>query len=201
MHKEVVYLHSPVLRAAFESGFIEGQTKTYVLDDTEPSTFRLLVQWLYTQQVRFFLSESEVRGYNGLDRSCPMNERTMLVRLKQQHWDLVRLWILADKFCIVGLQNTAIDEIWKLYYDWNELPYHCLSYVYSTLPFGNVLRTFIFELFFCYMPFCYQRDGLPDEFLQEMDVAFDLRYTDGELRPEWDIANCNGEAFRRLFHV
>ncbi|KAH6671118.1 hypothetical protein B0J14DRAFT_595375 [Halenospora varia] len=47
IHKEVACFHSPVLNAALNSEFIEGQTQTYTLEDTTPGSFRLLMQWLY----------------------------------------------------------------------------------------------------------------------------------------------------------
>lgn len=43
--------YSPVLKAAFNSSFLEGQTQTYRLEDISPSAFRLLVQWLYGQNI------------------------------------------------------------------------------------------------------------------------------------------------------
>jgi BTB/POZ domain len=50
MHKERVCYYSPVLNAAFNSTFIEGQTQTYRLEDTSPSAFRLFTQWIYGQK-------------------------------------------------------------------------------------------------------------------------------------------------------
>ena len=43
--------YSPVLDAAFNSGFVEGRTQTYELDDTRPGAFRFFVQWLYGQDI------------------------------------------------------------------------------------------------------------------------------------------------------
>jgi hypothetical protein len=43
--------HSPVLKAAFNSSFIEGQTQTYRLEDMLPSAFRLLAKWFYSERI------------------------------------------------------------------------------------------------------------------------------------------------------
>lgn len=51
VHKEFACHYSPVLKATFNSNFIEGQTQTYNLDDIEVEVVRLLVHWLYTQSV------------------------------------------------------------------------------------------------------------------------------------------------------
>jgi BTB/POZ domain len=44
IHKEVACLYSPVLKAALNSQFIEGQTQTYTIDDTTKEVFQLLIQ-------------------------------------------------------------------------------------------------------------------------------------------------------------
>lgn len=42
VHKDFVCHYSPVLKAAFESDFIEGQTQSYRLKDTSERTVKLL---------------------------------------------------------------------------------------------------------------------------------------------------------------
>ncbi|TVY50181.1 hypothetical protein LCER1_G009005, partial [Lachnellula cervina] len=51
VHKAFACHYSPVFKAAFDSGFIEGQTQTYKLDDIEPKVVQVLVQWVYTQKI------------------------------------------------------------------------------------------------------------------------------------------------------
>lgn len=50
MHKKAVYHYSPVLKAAFNSGFIERTTQTYQLEEIN-ETFALFMQWIYKQKV------------------------------------------------------------------------------------------------------------------------------------------------------
>ncbi|CZT46406.1 uncharacterized protein RSE6_06830 [Rhynchosporium secalis] len=51
VHKEFACQGSPVLKAAFNSPFIEGITQTYELDDVRPAVFRMCVTWIYRQKV------------------------------------------------------------------------------------------------------------------------------------------------------
>lgn len=52
VHKQYAYAASDVLTAAFntESGFIEGQTQTYTMEDVSEEVGRLLVHWIYKQK-------------------------------------------------------------------------------------------------------------------------------------------------------
>jgi len=46
--------HSPVLKAAFNSNFIEEESQTYRLEEISASAFRLLVQWFYNEEFDVF---------------------------------------------------------------------------------------------------------------------------------------------------
>ncbi|KAL2068337.1 hypothetical protein VTL71DRAFT_16435 [Oculimacula yallundae] len=51
VHKEFVCHYSPVIEAGFAGPFVKGKSQTYELDDVRPSVFRLLVMWVYSQEV------------------------------------------------------------------------------------------------------------------------------------------------------
>jgi len=89
--KEVVCFHSPDLNAVFNSGFIEGQTQTYRLDDTTERAFRLLVQWLYFQKFELIqlTDDWEQSSYGNAEKAEEMS--------------LVELWVLADKLSMLLL--------------------------------------------------------------------------------------------------
>lgn len=59
IHKEVVCQQSEVLAAAFNSGFKEGQTQTYRLEDTTDRGFRLFMQWLYSRKFTLLQLDSD----------------------------------------------------------------------------------------------------------------------------------------------
>jgi len=88
IHKSFACAYSPVLKAAFNNTFVEGQTQTYKLEETTEGAFGLLSQWIYTQKLDGDLGGKEKAGPN-----------------------LYRLWILAEKLLMPRLQNLAIDHI------------------------------------------------------------------------------------------
>ena len=79
VHKEFACHYFPVLKAAFNSEFIEGQTQTYVLEEVTEPVARLLVDWLYTQK---------------LDICRYENDHPKRV---EEGLSLCRLWVLAGK--------------------------------------------------------------------------------------------------------
>jgi len=48
LHKDVVCERSSVLKADFDSGFVEGQTQTYRVEDTSKEAFTYLAQCFYS---------------------------------------------------------------------------------------------------------------------------------------------------------
>ncbi|KAG4427590.1 hypothetical protein IFR05_016927 [Cadophora sp. M221] len=51
VHKDFASHYSPVLKAAFNSSFIAGQTQIYNLPEADEDTVRLLFHWFYTQEL------------------------------------------------------------------------------------------------------------------------------------------------------
>jgi hypothetical protein len=100
VHKEFACYHSPVLSAAFNSTFLEGQTQTYALEDTTEGAFRLLVQWLYSQKLTLLQLEDQHQFQEGKTKAEEGEDK-----------NLAELWVLADKLAIPKLQNAAIDSM------------------------------------------------------------------------------------------
>jgi uncharacterized protein YegP (UPF0339 family) len=65
VHKEFACHYSPVLKAAFNSEFIESQTQTYRLEDAADKAVRLLNHWMYTQTLDT-VPEAEIEGTSGV---------------------------------------------------------------------------------------------------------------------------------------
>ncbi|KAG4443027.1 hypothetical protein IFR05_001481 [Cadophora sp. M221] len=105
VHKSIVCQASPVLEAAFDSLFIEGQTQVYELEDTTEAAFVLFVQWIY-------------RGRIKLVKGLAQNDDKSHEELRIKQAALADLWILAEKLLIPELQNRAIDLIegYRLHY-------------------------------------------------------------------------------------
>lgn len=84
VHKNYICFYSPYFDAAFNGSFSEGQTQELDLEETEPKTFGIFVNWLYTQQI--------------------VNEEGAIPRSST----LIDLWILADKILVPSLQNQTL---------------------------------------------------------------------------------------------
>jgi len=91
-HKNFVTHHSPVFEAAFSKCFIEGQTKAYTLNETEPRTFEIFLKWVYGQDI----IPSPPWEHISID---PMA--------------YCRLWILAGEYQVPRLQNEIMQFLWR----------------------------------------------------------------------------------------
>ncbi|PVH71450.1 hypothetical protein DL98DRAFT_596956 [Cadophora sp. DSE1049] len=99
---EFACAYSPVLKTAFNSNFIEGQTQTY-LEDIPIEAFRMLIKWFHTQKIeRFDFADIDTDSADWETRGALAEEHSV---------NLVHLWIVADKLLIARLQNIAIMEI------------------------------------------------------------------------------------------
>ena len=119
VHKESACLKSPVLKAAFDGTFIEGQTQTYTLESTTPEAFRMFVKWLYSDRLGLQVHGS-LENYNQLLNSnwfTEFPEETFQdPNQKEKHKDrcgrqdelLLELWILAEMLLMPRLQNYIV---------------------------------------------------------------------------------------------
>ncbi|KAL2072723.1 hypothetical protein VTL71DRAFT_12066 [Oculimacula yallundae] len=139
VHKEFACYHSSVLRAAFASNFVEGQTQTYRIIDTSPDAFQLFVQWLYTQKLQLHrlrhLEASGLTDESGEDEEYDMGDEDM---------SLAKLWVLADKLAIPKLQNSAMTCILK-FASGNVIPTLPYHYIYENTGIGSPLRRLVVE--------------------------------------------------------
>ncbi|KAE8451848.1 hypothetical protein EG329_002689 [Mollisiaceae sp. DMI_Dod_QoI] len=154
VHREFACYYSPVLRAAFEGDSMEGKAQSYRLDDISAGACRLLVAWLYSQNIDVFShADSEADdgnsdtlgspspsfasddGYetassshnlgaqspnhselDGDDTSVPSETETETeteVDSAQyiDEYDLIQLWVAADRLLIPSLQNLAMRTL------------------------------------------------------------------------------------------
>lgn len=160
VHKNFAYHHSPVLKAAFESTFIEGETQTYKIDDVTPATFTLFVQWLYTQNVVHNPITEDVSG------------------AINQHWhSLIHLWVLAEKLMVPRLQNITINAIEKFRKSSLTLPLNEFDYVYENTDTGSPLRRILVEQCIRFLEKDVLKDTemnkpLPRDMLVDINCAF-----------------------------
>ncbi|KUJ22798.1 uncharacterized protein LY89DRAFT_763280 [Mollisia scopiformis] len=152
VHKYFACHYSPVLRAAFNSDFLEGQTQTYTIIDATPHAVKILVEWLYTQLIN----------------TAPIEDDA--VHVQQRHL-LVQLWVLGDRFLIPKLQNLAIHALNRLIMAIGLRPGLSVEYTWAHAPVGSPLRLFFLHAHAVIGEFdWYQQnlDSVPKEFLAEL---------------------------------
>jgi len=142
VHKEFACFYSPVLKAAFESEFIEGQTQTYRLDDTTKPAVRLLNHWLYTQTLDT-ISLERIRVQNFHKNT--ITEKGAQDRARGQLYALLELWVLAEKLLIPTLQNMAIIEYHKNVTESGAIPITKFGYIYENTSAGSPLRLLVVD--------------------------------------------------------
>jgi len=150
---------------AFESGFIEGQTQTYKLDDVEPKVVQVLLHWLYTQKL-----DIEVAREQDSQNFLHLEEPFILA---------VSLWALADKLLLPGLQNEVVDWIDRVCREEEYAPTHCLKHVYNCTGAGSLLRKLFISQTAHYMPsnwYTTQAKDFPQEFLIDLAEYFSTEF-------------------------
>ncbi|KAE8446885.1 hypothetical protein EG329_011516 [Mollisiaceae sp. DMI_Dod_QoI] len=168
IHKEFACRASPVLKAAFESSFVEGQTQTYKLDVSE-DVIRALVRWIYTQD---FKSVQITTGK--FDQAEAMT--------------LVQLWVLADKLLMPKLQNMLIREIDKARKTTKIIPTCCFQYVWENTAEESPLRILFIHECAMHIDSGWNKKLLstfPHEMLQELIIAM----SNSKIWKSYDLQN------------
>ncbi|TVY15073.1 hypothetical protein LARI1_G006125, partial [Lachnellula arida] len=147
VHKEFACQYSPVFKAAFNGEFIEGQTQTYALEDVTEPVARLLVNWLYTQQLDLCRYEA---GH---------------AEKKVEDLSLCQLWVLAgksnlaltmrnlgtrNKLLLPGLQNLIVHTIQEINRATNVTCTGSVKYVYQNTCEESPLRKLFVHQCACY---------------------------------------------------
>ncbi|PMD43738.1 hypothetical protein L207DRAFT_621503 [Hyaloscypha variabilis F] len=100
VHKTLACNASPVLKAAFNSTFVEGQTQIYTMEDIDPGVFESLVKWLYTRKL--------IHEFYTIFRIYDKPDKQELIRgLHEGAQRLAGLWVLADRLLIPRLHHSA----------------------------------------------------------------------------------------------
>jgi hypothetical protein len=110
LHRDLVYKYSPVMKAAFESPFIEGEKQEYRLEENSEEAFKYLMQWLYSKHINFTTHFEGEIDWSLKDKKTEEYGKHLKICKKDLHF-LIELWILGDKFMIPGVQNAAIRQI------------------------------------------------------------------------------------------
>lgn len=191
---EFACYHSPVLDAAFNSSFIEGQTQTYRLEDVGINTFRLFVNWLYSGKIVLpcddevlTATEKHMRAIGEDDQDGDDDDyegwptQIDLVKfISLQDMSLVRLWILADRLIVPRLQNRVMDILSELLLNRRNRPVtsEWLSYAYQSTSAGSPLRDLALDVcLYKMLPTTIRTnpDGFPHQLLIDIATASVLK--------------------------
>jgi len=154
VHKTFVCHYSPVLRAAFNSTFLESQTQTYGLDNISREAFQFFAEWLYMQKIDVVQLREEY------DRA-PENKAEQ----GKEEFALHELWVFGDKFSIPALQNLAMKAINDISNKWNMISTEYMQYVWANTQVDSPLRRY-------YMKRCVY--SLGENFVKEEPSSFTL---------------------------
>jgi len=145
VHKEVVCLYSPVLKAAFNSNFMEGQTQTYTLEDCDDTAFRFIVQWMYRQSITPPATEEEAILIRDKFRSARTPQDSEIWRkILRYPRDLISAWLTADYLQSPRLQNYIVDQMEQL--SWFQMiAVYSLDFLYENVSRGAAIREMTFE--------------------------------------------------------
>jgi hypothetical protein len=153
VHKEVACRGSPVLEAAFNSTFIEGQTQTYALD-ADKDVCRMFVQWLYTRKVKLLVHHEDLETWTarlpppfseGKCTRCGIDDKEHDDTSTLQNLMLLKLWVLADNLLIPSLKHYVVQILCSLGIYCYALCSMHLEYIYDiTLP-GDALRKLVVD--------------------------------------------------------
>jgi hypothetical protein len=204
VHKEVACLYSPVLKAAFNSDFIEGQTQAYTLEGCDKA-FQLIVQWMYRQSITPPTANEELTLIRAKDPSIPTTQESEIIRkILRYPSDLIKAWLIADYLQIPRLQNYIVDRIWwmeQLRLDSQIMAFTELNFLYKTVRRGAAIRELLFEQCVRFVPDkCYETnpEWFPKEFL--LDQVIWYKRLQKKKQAELDLFKDRAE-FKRRFHV
>jgi hypothetical protein len=187
--------YSPVLKAAFNSDFVEGQTQTYNLEDTTPDVFQLLVQWLYTKSIQFCLTDDEINSIPVVANALGDWGRVTNLKLK---------CYAADYLEMPRFQNMAVDALEHLCLQWGRVELNALHYLYENVPSEATLRQLILEhcvLFVGHSVYQRYPHLFPKQMLVDLIVAQMLKEElNGAQLPQQDPFTDRAEFIKR-FHV
>ncbi|KAN0103457.1 hypothetical protein V8E51_011770 [Hyaloscypha variabilis] len=185
VHKEFACHYSPVLKAAFDSNFIEGQTQTYPLQDMLPSAFRLLAKWFYSDHIDLQLDIDPTVDINVTDEvddnSDGEEDDHATLQLNEayraQDLNFAQLWVAGDRLLIPRLQNAVVlawNQLWNCDDDDRVCTTSWLKYAYEHTTVGSPLRNIavdklVFE--FRASDIKASADELPREILVDMAMV------------------------------
>jgi hypothetical protein len=108
--------------------FVEGQTGTIALPDTEPKIFDHIILWFYTERLE--------------DSACFFKDG------KPTYYTLLDIYGLADQLCVEGLRNAVVNLVAKLADRTNSVPTPMdTNLLYENIRDNAPIRRLVLDLF------------------------------------------------------
>jgi len=178
-HKEVVCYHSKVLRAAFNSNFVEGKTQTYCLEDTTGATFKFFMQWIYFQKLNVLQLQDTYTKSNSTKEAA-----------LEEDFALAGLWILGDRLCMNRVQNAALQAISDVSGRWSTIRGRTFKFVYDNTASGSLLQQYLVASCALMDAGCWgsKPHNLPHQMLVDFG-CFMIRKCRGDEKAELDVSD------------
>lgn len=135
VHLDVLCDESSVFKAAFFGNFTEATMKSMDLPEDDVESVERMIQWLYFNDyelVKWSHKDGEIKAAKS-QQKC--------------YWQLAKLNTLADKYHIIGLSDSIIDQLYILHSKWfppgKKWWYPTIdmaAYVYNNTPENSSFR-------------------------------------------------------------
>ena len=175
-HESFLISRSGFFRRAVNGRWEESETRIVKLPEDSPKIFALYIDCAYTNQI----------SSDSVERNPPAkaenNTKENIDLLKAEIWDLVHVYILAEKLLDGTTKNIVIETLFKLFHLTNPClrPSECMiKEVYRNTPETSPLRRFLVDLRLDYASAKLRKeiDGLPKEYLLDLAIALQARAT------------------------
>jgi len=128
VHKKLLCTKIPYFGKMFKGNFQEAATNTARFPEDSPKTFDLLLGWVYN-------------GYLPPMTSTPDNDAESL---HIPSWDALKLFALAEKFCISELMDITMDMYRKNDEENGTLPmFGAMEMAYEITDVGSALQKYM----------------------------------------------------------
>jgi hypothetical protein len=194
-------LYSPVLRAAFNSNFIEGQSQTYTLEGCDKA-FQLIVQWMYRQSITPPATKEESALIYAKKLSIhTIQDSKILLKIVYRPRELISAWLTADYLQIPRLQNYIADQMEQSRLDSELFVTYWIVFLYENVPRGAAIRELVLEQCFRFIPDKHYETS-PERFPKEFLLDYVIREKRLQKKKQAELDPFKDRAeFKRRFHI
>ncbi|KFZ04445.1 hypothetical protein V502_10145 [Pseudogymnoascus sp. VKM F-4520 (FW-2644)] len=132
---DLLCFHSGYFRSTLKGGFAEGKSKTVELLNAKPEAFELIVEWLYTHEIKT----------SGRDNPSDIYTE------KPNIATLLEAWMLADYLQLRKLQNTIMKLMDERMTHYGEVPVEEFNRAYQDYTDPH-LRAWILDAYVWAIP-------------------------------------------------